>query len=97
MTLFTKPSVPILSNVGEVGRRFSEHVIDHSGCDDKSHSYEHAEKTGHENGNMDHFEIPWNDYKNNNFKGKLVEALHIKHKRPTLKVQEQSVQLNLFN
>ena len=43
--------------IGEIGKRFSERIIDHSGRDDKSHLYEHAEKTGHENVNIDHFEI----------------------------------------
>ena len=53
--------------------------------------YEHAEKTGHENVNIDHFEILWNGYKNNKFKRKLAEALLIKHEGPTLNVQEHSV------
>ena len=54
--------------IGEIGRRFSERIIDHSGCDDKSHLYEHAEKTGHGNVNIDHFEILSNGYRNNKFK-----------------------------
>ena len=83
--------------MGEIGRRFSECIIDHSGRDDKSHLYEHVEKTGHENVNIDHFEILWNGYKNNKFKRKLAEVLHIKDERPTLNVQEQSVPLKLFN
>ena len=84
--------------IGEIGRRFSERIIDHSGRDDKSHLYEHAEKTGHGNVNIDRFEILSNGYKNNNrFKRKLAEALQIKHERPTLNVQEQSVLLKLFN
>ena len=29
---------------GEIGRRFSELITDHSGCDDKSHLYEHEER-----------------------------------------------------
>ena len=65
--------------------------------DDQSHLYLHAEETGHENVNIDHFEILPNGYKNNKFKRKLAEALHIKHERPTLNVQEQSVSLLLFN
>ena len=81
----------------KVGRRFSERIIDHSGHDDKSHFYEHAEKTGHGNVNIDHFEILLNGYRNNKFKRKLAEALHIKHERPTLNFQEQSVPLKLFN
>ena len=83
--------------IGEIGKRFSERIINHSGRDDKSHLYLHAEKTGHKNVNIDHFEILSNGYKNNKFKRKLGEALHIKHERLTLNVQEQSVPLFLFN
>ena len=83
--------------IGEIGRRFSERIIDHSGRDDQSHLYLHAEKTRHEDVNINHFEILSNGYKNNKFKRKLAEALHIKHERPTLNVQEQSVLLLLFN
>ena len=83
--------------IEEIGRRFSERIIDHSGSDDKSHLYLHAEKTGHEIVNIDHFEILSNGYKNNKFKRKLGKALHTKHERPTLNVQGQSVPLLLFN
>ena len=83
--------------IGEIGRRFSERIIDHSGRDDQPHFYLHAEKTGHEILNINHFEILSNGYKNNKFKRKLAEALHIEHERPTLNVQEQSVPLLLFN
>ena len=57
---------------GEIGRGFSEWVTGHSGCDDKSHLYEHAEKTGHENVNIDYFKILSNGYKNNKFKRKHI-------------------------
>ena len=83
--------------IGEIGMRFSERIIDHSGRDDKSHLHLHAEKTRHENMNIDHFEILSNGYKGNKFKRKLAEALHIEHERPTMNVQEQSVPLLLFN
>ena len=83
--------------IGDIGRRFSERIIDHSGRDDESHLYLHAEKMGHENVNIAHFEILSNGYKNNKLKRKLAEALHIKHERPTLNVQEQSVPLLLFS
>ena len=56
---------------------FSERIIDHSGRK-KSHLYEHAEKSGNENVDIDHFEIQLNDYKNNKFKRKLAETIHIK-------------------
>ena len=81
--------------IGEIGRKFSERITDHSGRDDNTYKY--AEKTGHENVNIDHLEILSNGYKNNRFKRKLAEALHIKHERPTLNIQEQSVPLKLFN
>ena len=83
--------------IREVGRRFSERILGQSGRDDKSYLYEHAEETGHENVRIDHFEILSNGYKNNKFKRKFAEALYIKHERPTLNVQEQSVPLKLFN
>ena len=43
--------------IGELGRRFSELIIDHSSSDDKSHLYLHAGKTGHENVNIDHLKF----------------------------------------
>ena len=51
-----------------------------------SHLYEHAEKTGHENVNIEYFEILSNGYKNNKFERKIAEALNMKHERPTLNV-----------
>ena len=62
-----------------------------------SHLVEYAEKTGQKDENIDHFEILSNGYKNNKFKRKLAEALHIKYERPTPNIQEQSVALKLFN
>ena len=91
-------SVLILQIIGRIGRSSTVYL----GCtkminrDDKSHLYDHAEKTGYENVNIDHFKILSNGDKNNKFKRKLVEALHIKHERPTLNVQEQSVPIKLF-
>ena len=96
------PPTPIRVNfdetyIEEVGRRFWERIIDYAGCDDKSHLSEHAEKTADENVKIDHFEILSNGYKNNKFKRKLAKALHIKHEKPTMNVQKQSVLLKLLN
>ena len=55
-----------------------------------SYTY-NAEKTGQENVN-----IILNGYKSIKFKRKLAEALHIKHERPALYVEEQSVPLKLL-
>ena len=80
--LASKAQCPDLNDdatyVGQIGRIFSERVLDHSGRDVKSQLYKHAEKTGHENVNIYHFEILSNGYKNNKFKRKLVEPLYIK-------------------
>ena len=78
------------THIGEIGRGFSERIIDHSGRDDKSHLYEHEGKTGHENVNIDHFEILSNGLKNK-FKRKLAQTLHIKHEIPTLNVQIRTI------
>ena len=87
-----------MTYIGEVERGFPERVIDHPRRDDKSHLYEHAEKTGNENVNLDHFEVLSNGYKNNNLKKqKLAEALYIKHERTPLNVQDELVTLKLFN
>ena len=83
--------------IGDIRRRFSERVIDRFGRDDKSHLYEHAEKTAHENVNIDHFEILSNGFKNNTLKRRIAEALHIKHEIPTLNGEKQLVPLKLFN
>ena len=74
--------------MGELERRFSQHiiVIISQTC-----------MTRHENVNIDNFQILPIDYKNNKFKRKLAEALHIKHERPTQNVQEQSLLIKLFN
>lgn len=85
------------TDVGEVGRWFSQHVEDHHGRGRKSHLVKHTRKIGHEYVNVDNFEILPSGYRNNRFKGKLAEALHIKHVKPILNVQEQSVPLKLLN
>ena len=76
---------------------FLEQVIDRSGRDNKSHFHEHAETSGHENVSIGRFETLLNGYEKNQLKRKLEEALHIKHERPTLNIQKQSVLLKLLN
>ena len=46
---------------------------------------------------MKNLKIIDNSYHNNRFKRKLSEALYIKQYKPSLKTQEQSAQLKLFN
>ena len=43
------------------------------------------------------FKINGNGFKNNSFKRKVSEALLIKQIKPSLNVQEKSIELKLFN
>ena len=43
------------------------------------------------------FKIIGNGFKNNSFKQKVSEALLIKQIKPSLNVQEKSIELKLFN
>ena len=85
------------THVGEVGRWFLQHVEDHHRRGKKSRLVKHTRKIGHEYVNLDNFEILSSGYRNNRFKGRHPEALHINHVKPIFNVQEQSVPLKLLN
>lgn len=68
------------------------------GRDKKPHLFEDAQQFGDiSEVSLDNFEILLSGYSNNRFKGRLAEMLHIKHTKPILNVQEQSVPLKLLN
>ena len=81
--------------IGETSRRLSVRVGEHSGKDKNSHVYKHSLKEGHRPVTLSNFTI-LNRNRGTNFKRKILEALYIKNKSPSLNVQEQSVQLKLF-
>ena len=83
--------------LGESARRISERIIDHGGRDQKSHLFRHAVVNNHRNASYDHFKIIGSGFRNNTFKRNVAETLLIKESRPTLNVQEKSVELKLFN
>jgi len=85
------------SYIGEVGRRISERVIDHSGRDNKSHLVKHSLEMSHQSLDTEHYRILREGFRNNVFKRKISEALYIKDYQPTLNIQEKSVPLELFN
>ena len=85
------------SYIGEVGRRISERVIDHSGRDNKSHLVKHSLEMSHQSLDIEHYRILRKGFRNNVFKRKISEALFIKDYQPTLNIQEKSVPLELFN
>ena len=83
--------------VGETARRISERVLDHTGKDINSHLYKHSIETGHQTLEISDYWIIGNGYKNNGKKQKIAETLLIKELNPTLKKQDKSISLKLFN
>ena len=83
--------------IGESGRRISERIIDHNGRDQKSHIFKHSSEKCRQHFHTNSFKIIGNGFKNNSFKRKVSEALLIKQIKPSLNVQEKSIELKLFN
>ena len=83
--------------IGESARGIIERVEDHGGRDTKSHVLKHSSEKGHVEVTQEDFKIIDSHFKNNRLKRKITEAFSIKQKRPSLNVQDQSVELKLFN
>ena len=66
----------------------------YSGRDIQSHLNKHIE-TGHETLDIKDYKVIGNRYRNTIFKQKIAEAF--KELKPTINMQEKSVQLKLFN
>ena len=85
------------ADLGESSRGLSEGIIDSGGRDKKSHLFQHAVVNKHRNASYDDFKIIGSGFRNKTLKRMVAEALLIKQLRPTLNVQEKSVELKLFN
>ena len=83
--------------IGESARRIIERVKDHGGSDTKSHILKHSSEKEQVEVTQEDFTIIGSNFKNNRLKRKIAEALLIKQKRPSLNVQDQSVELKLLN
>ena len=83
--------------IGESGRRISERIIDHNSRDQKSHIFRHSSGKCRQHFHTNSFKIIGNGFKNNSFKRKVSKALLIKQIKPSLNVQEKSIELKLFN
>ena len=83
--------------IRESARRIIERVKDHGGRDTKSHVLKHSSEKEHVEVTQDHFEVIGSHFKNSRLKRKIAEALLINQKRPSLNVQNQSVELKLLN
>ena len=83
--------------IGESARRIIERVKYNGGRDTKSHLLKHSSEKEHVEVTQDDFKIVGTNFKNNRLKRKIIEALLLKQKRPSLSVQDQSVELKLLN
>ena len=83
--------------IGESARHIIERVKHHGGRDTKSHVLKHSSGKEHVEVTKEDFTIISSNFKNNILKRKIAEALLIKQKRPSLNVQDQSVELKLLN
>ena len=80
-----------------LGKEVSERIIDHNGRDKKSHLFRHSVEHNHKNVERQDFKIIGKGYRNNAMKRKISEALYCRELKPTLNVQEKSIDLKLFN
>ena len=83
--------------IGESGRRISERIIDYAGRDKKSNIFKHSSEKCHKHFHNNSFKIIGNGFENNSFKRKVSETLLIKQIKPSMNVQEKSIELKLFN
>ena len=83
-----RTALVIINYLGESARRISERIIDHGGRDEKSHLFRHAVVNVHGNASYDDFKIIEVASETTRLKERL---------RPTLNIQEKSVELKLFN
>lgn len=62
-----------------------------------SHKFKHLFEPNHPSVMLDNFVVLISSYHNRKFKRQVSESLFIKHNRPSLKKQGNSVPLKLFN
>ena len=82
---------------GKSARDIIERVKDHGGRDTKSHVLQNNSEKVHVEVTLEDFRIIGRHFKNNRLKRKFAEALLMKQERPSLNVQDQSVELKLLN
>ena len=83
--------------IEETTRRVNERIVDHTGRDANSYLLKHSIESGHKPLEAVDYKIIGTEYRKKTMKRKLSGALFIKELNPTLKKQEKSVPLKLFN
>ena len=72
-------------------------TCNHCGRDTKSYILKQSSEKEHVEVALEYFKIMGSHFKNNRLKRKIAEALLIKRERPSLNVQDQSVEPKLLN
>ena len=83
--------------IGETTRCIIERVKDPGGRDTKSHVLKYSREKEHVQVTQEDLKIIDSNFKNNRLKRKIAKALLTKQNRPSLNVQDQSVELKLLN
>ena len=83
--------------LGESAKKIFERIIAHGGRDQSPHLFGHTVVNEHRNASYNDFKIIGSGFRNYTFKRKVAEAQLINELRLTLKIQEKSVELKLFN
>ena len=85
------------SYIGETARGLSERVMHHAGRDTKPHIIGHCLNSNYETVKIEHFKTLNLQFNNNVYTRRISEELFVKQYHPFLKLQENSVPLELFN
>ena len=80
--------------IGESGCQIFKRIIDQR--DQKSHIFKRSSEKCRQQFRTNSFKLIGNGFKINSFKGKVSEALLIKHIKLSLNVQEKSIELKLL-
>ena len=72
-------------------------MIDHSARGKNTHMVKHCIEKEHKLSSLEDFMILWANHKKYKFRRKVSKSLYIKEKCSSLKTQEKSVPLKLFN
>ena len=92
------PEVDCIDNyIGKASRGVSERIIDRNNRDRKPHLFRHSVEHNHKNVERQDFKILGKGYRNNFMKWNISEALYCRELKPTLNVQEKSIDLKLLN
>ena len=83
--------------LGEIEGRILERSADHCSKDKELHLLRYALANNHKAVDLKDFKINDTSYHNNSFIRKSLEVLYIKQYKQSLKTQEKSVKLKLFN